>query len=184
MTPARFYPDEAAGPFDPPPREFEDGESRAIRVEVAGDDHGDPLVAMYEEFDPADRAQGIPPVRSDRIREWVDQLLDEGLNAVAVHDDRVVGHATLVPGHSESHELAIFVDQDYQGAGIGTVLLRALLGHGEREGVECVWLTVERWNRPAITLYERVGFETYGSEAFEREMTIRLCDPPGDTDAG
>jgi ribosomal protein S18 acetylase RimI-like enzyme len=37
-----------------------------------------------------------------------------------------------------------------------------------------VWLTVERWNRPAVNLYEETGFETSDAESFELEMTVRL----------
>jgi len=37
-----------------------------------------------------------------------------------------------------------------------------------------VWLTVERWNRAAVALYEDVGFERSGTESFELEMSLRL----------
>ncbi|MFW5920187.1 MAG: GNAT family N-acetyltransferase, partial [Halanaeroarchaeum sp.] len=73
-----------------------------------------------------------------------------------------------------AYELAIFVLQDYQGVGIGEELLERLLGFGQRQGITCVWLTVERWNRPAINLYKKVGFETTDAQSFEHEMSIRL----------
>ena len=73
------------------------------------------------------------------------------------------------------YELAIFVLSAYQGAGIGTELVETLLGHGQAEGIDRVWLTVERWNDPAIALYRKVGFETSNSERFEQEMSIRLA---------
>ncbi|MFB6296848.1 MAG: GNAT family N-acetyltransferase, partial [Halobacteriales archaeon] len=72
------------------------------------------------------------------------------------------------------YELAIFVHHQYQGAGVGSRLIRHLLGEGERRGVERVWLTVERWNAPAVNLYEDVGFETTKAESFELEMALRL----------
>jgi ribosomal protein S18 acetylase RimI-like enzyme len=169
------YPDEVAGPFETPPIEFTDRESREIEVRVYGDDHFEALVEMYDTFDPADRAQGLPPARESRIRGWLDTILGEGQDVVALEGDRVVGHATLVPDEDgETVELAIFVHHDYQSAGIGSKLIRGLLGHGQREGVEKVWLTVERWNHAGIALYESVGFETSSAENFELEMTLRL----------
>ncbi|PSP85886.1 hypothetical protein BRC83_01995 [Halobacteriales archaeon QS_1_68_17] len=57
---------------------------------------------------------------------------------------------------------------------IGTVLLEQLLGLAAETGVERVWLTVERWNEPAIALYEKVGFEVSDAQSFEMEMAIRL----------
>ncbi len=104
--------------------------------------------------------------------------------ATGTTDAEYVGHAVLVPETDDSAvldapdayewELAIFVLQDYQGAGVGTALLSHLLGEATRVGIETVWLTVERWNGAAISLYEKVGFETVGTERFDVEMAIRL----------
>ena len=171
----RTYPDDPAGEFPRPPRTITDREDRTIDVISADDADTESLVEMYLDFDPADRAQGIPPVKEDAIREWLDTILDDDcVNVVAKHDDIVAGHATLVPDNDAEHELAIFVLQAYQGAGIGTALVETLLGHGQAEGIGHVWLTVERWNEPAISLYEKVGFETSSAESFEIEMAIRL----------
>jgi len=179
MTEDRPYPAETAGPFPEPPQTFEDREEREISIRVyrrGADDEPDDfetLVEMYSTFDPADRAQGIPPSSDQRIRDWV-RTLEEGLNLVAWHDDRIAGHATLVPDGGESWELAIFVHQDYQRAGIGTTLIRTLLGYGASQAIEKVWLTVERWNRTAVNLYHEVGFETCNAQSFDIEMALRL----------
>jgi GNAT superfamily N-acetyltransferase len=178
MAGERPYPDDPAGPFAAPPVTFADGDGREVTIRaydpVAGDEEA--LVRMYDRFDPADRAQGIPPADEDRVRAWLANILGEDcLNVLAVHGDEVAGHATLVPD-GDAYELAIFVLQAYQRAGIGTRLLEALLGYGAREGVERVWLTVERWNRAAVALYEKTGFETSSAESFELEMSLRLDD--------
>jgi GNAT superfamily N-acetyltransferase len=158
--------------FPRPPVTFTDGEGRTITVR-AYDGGFEALVAMYVGFDPEHRAQGIPPQTEGRIREWLRGLVDDGLNAVAVHDGDPVGHATLVPMGDGRHELAIFVAGPYQHAGIGSRLLRTLLGYGAREGVERVWLTVRRGNRVALNLYESVGFETL-RRGREYEMELAL----------
>jgi ribosomal protein S18 acetylase RimI-like enzyme len=172
----RVYPDEPSGPFEAPPLGFEDGEGREIEIRPydGSDEEREALVEMYEAFDPADRAQGIPPGKEARIREWLSNILDEDcLNVIAWDGDTAAGHATLVPD-GDAYELAIFVLQAYQRSGIGTRLMHALLGYGSAEGVEKVWLTVERWNHPAVNLYKSVGFETSDAESFELEMAIRV----------
>ncbi len=172
------YPDQPAGEFTAPPVSFDDDEGRTI--EVTRRDRDDEaefegLVAMYDAFDPGDRAQGIPPVSEDRIRDWLDTIeAGDAVGVVAWHGDDPVGHAILVPDDDGSFELAIFVLGEYQGAGIGTHLLEALFGLAQVEGIDRVWLTVERWNDPAIRLYHKVGFDEVDSESFEVEMTIRL----------
>ncbi len=171
----REYPDEPAGSFPEPPRTFTDREGRTVRVEAADEDDREALVDMYVEFAPEDRAQGIPPSRESAIRRWLDDILaEECLNVLAWHGDDAVGHATLVPDEHDAYELAIFVLAEYQGASIGTELVETLLGYGAAEGIEHVWLTVERWNDPAVALYKKVGFETTDSERFELEMAISL----------
>ncbi|MFB6200892.1 MAG: GNAT family N-acetyltransferase [Halorhabdus sp.] len=176
MSEDRSYPATVSGPFPTPPHEFVDDEGRQIVVRVADDDRDD-LVAMYEAFDPEDRAQGIPPVGERSIRRWLDRVFeDDCLNVIAWHGEEAVGHSMLVPDDEDAHELAIFVLGSHQSAGIGTELLQTLLGYGTENGIDCVWLTVERWNEPAIGLYQKVGFEIRNTESFELEMAIRIAD--------
>jgi GNAT superfamily N-acetyltransferase len=170
----RQYPDEPVGPFPTPPETMTDEEGREIDIERF-DGALTPLLEMYDTFDPADRAQGLPPTGRSDIRDWLELLLGDGVNVVAWHEDRAVGHATLVADESgDAWELAIFVHQSCQDAGIGGRLIRRLLGTATEQEIERVWLTVERWNHAAITLYESVGFETAGTDSFELEFTIRL----------
>jgi len=172
---SRDYPDEPAGEFPRPPRTVTDREGRDIELVSADEADREGIVEMYVAFDPADRAQGIPPAKEDAIERWLDTILGEDCrNVVARHDGAVAGHATLVPDREGDYELAIFVLQPYQGAGIGTELVETLLGLGQADGIDHVWLTVERWNDPAIALYRKVGFETSSAESFEVEMGINL----------
>jgi GNAT superfamily N-acetyltransferase len=169
------FPDEPVGDFPEPPRTITDGAGREIRIVAADASHAADLVDMYADFDPADRAQGIPPVEPPAIENWLETVLGEDCgNVIAWHGEDAVGHATLVPDEGGAYELAIFVLADYQGAGIGTALLETLLGHGQAHGLERVWLTVERWNEPAKALYRSVGFEVRDGKRFELEMGIRI----------
>jgi len=171
------YPDEPADGFPEPPREVTDREDREITVRRASRADIEALVEMYLGFDPEDRAQGIPPTKEENIRDWLETVLGEDtLNVIAWHDEEAVGHVVLVGDDDGGYELAIFVLQEYQGAGIGTALVRTVLGAAQREGVEHVWLSVERWNSPAVALYEKIGFVTTGDERFEKMMALRLSN--------
>ena len=173
---SREYPDEVAGPYEAPPRSFQDRAGRAVGVRRYDGEY-EALVGMYLAFEPEDRAQGIPPTDEDGIRRWLDDLLvEECVNVVAWHDEDPVGHALLVSDRHGASELAIFVLRDYQEAGIGTQLIEALLGAGREDGLDRVWLTVERWNNPAVALYRKVGFEPSGDGGFELEMAARIDD--------
>lgn len=145
--------------FPRPPLLFEDDHGRRIEI-TAAEERTDALVAMYVDYNPADRTQGLPPRTEDGVCRWLDGIFASGLHLVARWDETVVGHTTLVPAEGGTHELAIFVGSDYQHAGISSRLLRTLLGYGRTRGVDRVWLTVARENYTAISLYRATGFET------------------------
>ncbi|PSP74542.1 GNAT family N-acetyltransferase [Halobacteriales archaeon QS_3_64_16] len=186
---SRVYPEELAREFERPPFEFDDEAGREIAIrpsegeapndeEENGGEKGnkefEALVEMYVAFDPADRAQGIPPARESQVREWLGTILEGGCDVLAWYGGECVGHATLVPDGEDAYELAIFVLDEYQRAGIGSQLMEGLLGHGQAQSAERVWLTVERWNDVAMALYRKFGFETSDTESFELEMALRL----------
>ena len=55
----------------------------------------------------------------------------------------------------------MYVRDKFRGQGVGDMLVAGALSHARQE-VEQVVLTVNAENRPAILLYERHGFRTYG----------------------
>jgi ribosomal protein S18 acetylase RimI-like enzyme len=172
----------------PPPLRFRDGEDREIALRRYGEgpvaDELGALVAMYLAYDPSDRTLGIPPVTEERIREWQAHMLADHC-VLAWHGDRVVGQASLVADRDGTHELAIFLDGDYQGAGIGTRLTETLLSHGRERGVRDVWLLVERGNRAAVHLYREVGFVVTEDDGYDLEMSLSMgADREPDAEAG
>lgn len=174
MTTRRRYPPCEAGPFPQPPSAVSDREGRELEIELATEDDRRGLIEMYADFDQSQRAQGIPPANPERITPWIKTVLEDGIHVVARDNDRIAGHAMLVPDNDGSYELAIFVHQDYQGTGNGRSLIRHLLGAAQQTGIERIWLTVERWNIPALELYRSVGFETVQADRFDLEMAMSL----------
>lgn len=155
------------------PLSFTDGESRDIHIRPYTDEDFNDLADMYDEFDSAQRAQGTPPTGADAVRDWLTDVLD-GVNVIALHDDRVVGHVCFVPDGTGRHELAIFVHQEYQQAGIGPNLMAAGMGHAQDNGVTYVWLSVESWKRNAQRLYNRAGFSTVNPMGAAHRMSRYL----------
>lgn len=92
---------------------------------------------------------------------------------LACHDGRVVGHVSFVPDDTR-HELAIFVQGDYQSAGVGSHLLAAGLDQASEAGVLRVWLSVERRNRRVKRLYRRAGFSTVDPQETAQRMSRLL----------
>ncbi len=166
LSPDRISPRE-------PPVTFTDGDGRTVIVRPYQEADFDQLAEMYDDFDPAQRAQGTPPLGAEAVRDWLADVL-QGVNVVALVGDRVVGHVMFVPDGTDRHELAIFVHQDYQEAGIGTTLLAVGMGHANSCGVTYVWLSVEAWKRDAQRLYRRAGFSVVNPMGTAHRMSRYL----------
>jgi ribosomal protein S18 acetylase RimI-like enzyme len=152
---------------------FRDRDGRQLRIATLGagprTDERAALEAMYGAYDTADRAQGLPPVAPEALSRWLDRVL-EGSNVLAWDDRRVVGHVGLYPVEAGYHELIIFIDSEYQGAGIGSELLSNLLSAHRERGGGVIKLSVEPTNRAAINLYQKFDFEVETETALEIQM--------------
>ncbi|MFW5934709.1 MAG: N-acetyltransferase family protein [Halolamina sp.] len=156
-----------------PPSTLVDAQEREIEIRPYSGDDFEGLVEMYDTFDPEQRAQGTPPIETDEIQAWIEGLL-HGVNVVALHDGEPVGHVSFVPDGTDRHELAIFVHQAYQRAGIGSALMANGLGYAREQGIGYVWLTVESWKRDIQRFYGRAGFSTVNPMGAAHRMSRTL----------
>lgn len=168
---ARFRPREIT-PAVPP---FTDTDIRGREIEIRPYRRSDfdDLLGMYDTFAPDQRAQGTPPLETDGIRAWLSDVLD-GPDVVAFCEGRLVGHVSFVPDGTGRHELAIFVHQDYQQSGIGSRLLAGGMGLAKQEGVDYVWLSVEKSKRYQQRFYGGAGFTTDDPVGIAYRMSRRL----------
>ncbi|GAA0197293.1 GNAT family N-acetyltransferase [Haladaptatus pallidirubidus] len=156
-----------------PPHSVTDATDQEIWLHPYDDAAFESLIAMYTTFDPSQRAQGTPPFGEPAIREWLETILN-GISVVAWHGDDVIGHVMFVPDGVGRHELAIFVHQDYQRAGIGFELLQTGLGYAKKQDVTEVWLTVESRKIGVQKLYNAVGFTVDNPVGQTRRMSRYL----------
>jgi len=141
------------------PRTFlsKTGERFSIELLQEADHQG--LVAMYLAYQPRDSFEGLPPVRDDACVRWVQEMIHDGINLVAIAVVRcVVGHAALFPLDRHTSEMLIAICPGYRNAGIGTELAHCCLRVAEEVGFERVWLAVEAKNLRARRLFKECGF--------------------------
>lgn len=84
----------------------------------------------------------------------------------AMHGDQVVGWALVMPndafGLTHSSWLALGVRRDFRRRGIGRRLMDGVIEKAWQSGLERIELIVWADNRPAIDLYEKLGFQHEG----------------------
>jgi RimJ/RimL family protein N-acetyltransferase len=100
---------------------------------------------------------------------WIDNF-NQNPNALvllAELDNEVVGLIFFVPNarkkNSHTGEFGVNVHPEYQGIGIGKILVQHLIAWAkESEQIEKIYLNVFDTNAKAIQLYEHCGFRTEG----------------------
>lgn len=93
-------------------------------------------------------------------------IAKNGPTYFALHGGRVVGWCDVFPEDNprQSHRggLGMGCLPEFRGKGLGGRLLKAVLEHAKKFGLEKVELNVFTSNIPAIALYKKFGFEEEG----------------------
>lgn len=131
------------------------------RFEVVGPGHAGALQSLFsrnaderitEQFDP------FPLTPDVAVRIAVRPRLDEYF--ALAYTDRLVG-LSMLRGADEGYEVpsfGILIDRSSQGRGLGRLLTERTLAAARDRGAPAVRLSVYAENRPAIRLYESLGF--------------------------
>jgi GNAT superfamily N-acetyltransferase len=133
------------------------------------------LIRMYDTYSPLGSVQGLPPIDQDKRHQWIQDMIGNGTNLLALHEDMVIGHASLFSMPVNWAEYFIFVHQDFQRQGIGTAISLYVIDWAHQENLSTLWLSVERKNFIAISLYRKVGFKRIGSSGDCWEMILTIA---------
>jgi RimJ/RimL family protein N-acetyltransferase len=130
---------------------------------------------MYDSFEPKGLECGLPPPDKEVRAQWVNYMVDELCNVLAVYGRRVVGHAGLALSRVPlCPEYVVFVRKEYRNVGIGTALSEAMKSSAQDAQCEKIMLTVRTANIKAIRVFKKVGFKFCGSIDTCRDMELRL----------
>jgi ribosomal protein S18 acetylase RimI-like enzyme len=131
---------------------------------------------MYDDYKPLGSVQGLPPIDKEKRRQWLQGMINNGTNLLALFEDTVIGHASLLSIPVNWAEYFIFIHQDFQRQGIGTAISYYVIEWAHQEKLSTIWLSVERKNYIAIALYRKVGFTRIGSTDDSWEMILTISE--------
>lgn len=135
------------------------------------------LVDMYDIFSPKGKYQGLPPENQSIRHNWLRLLFQNGENFLAVREDRIIGHAAILPDKTlMDSEYLVFVSQHHRNRGVGTALTNEALKRVNELELEVIWLTVDAYNFIAIRLYKNFGFQFCDKACIsaERKMVLAM----------
>lgn len=113
----------------------------------------------------------------DNRRSWLELRRAKGFPVlVAERAGKVAGYASYgdwraFDGYRHTVEHSVYVDKDCRGAGIGKLLMQALVDHARGNDKHVMIAAIEAENQPSIALHERLGFRLVG---IHREVGIKF----------
>ena len=101
--------------------------------------------------------------------QWIDDHSGAHPAVVAEEDGVITGYGSLSaykerPAYRTSVEDSVYVARDWQGKGIGRLLLASLVGLAADHGFHAIFARIVGGHHASIALHERCGFETIGVE--------------------
>jgi len=133
---------------------LENGETTLIKKFALADK--EKLFQTYEPLSDETMRWGMPPYARERIEKgWLSNLQNL-MSIVALFQNRIVGHSQIfIFPHSRrkvTGDLIIYVHQDFQDVGLGTVML-IKLQLAKKDGMHRIALHVVADNKRAVHLY-------------------------------
>ena len=142
-----------------------------------------PLQSIFDAMSAAARAQryltGMPRLPTAWLAALADVDGEHHVAWLAEVGGRAVGVARYVAVAPAVVEIALEVADDYQGLGIGTLLVDALTTTAVARGIRRVRATLLPENEPSRRLVTRIGVRLSLTDGLlEGEGPLRLLDPP------
>ena len=85
-------------------------------------------------------------------------LREDALFLVAEEGEQILGYCGVILVPDEGDITNVSVAKEWQGQGIGKLLVQELIKRSAKAGVTRLFLEVRKSNEPAIRLYEQQGF--------------------------
>jgi RimJ/RimL family protein N-acetyltransferase len=92
-------------------------------------------------------------------------------------EERIIGvarYAAVENAVPRAAEAAVVVEDEYQGRGLGTILLKRLVDYAREDGVHSLWATVHRNNAQILRFVKRSGLPVERRALTEGTWDIRV----------
>ncbi len=123
------------------------------------------LVSFYTSLSKNALRWALPPYDRARVERWLADR-ENPLILLALDKGKIVGHLHIYtlpqPGLKGIGELFIYIHDYYQHLGLGTWMMEESINLARDRGLHRIGLSVVADNKPAVRLYEKVGFQHEG----------------------
>jgi L-amino acid N-acyltransferase YncA len=121
------------------------------------------LLQLFEDAKPEDILFLKHDVQNVEIlRRWCESTdLNRVLPLLAFHGERIAGSASLhigVDTHRHAGQVRLYIGPDYRGLGLGTSMIRELIGISLKLGLKLIWAEVVMEQSKVVKAFLDMGF--------------------------
>lgn len=103
----------------------------------------------------------------EKRMEWFSHYGGNHPLIVAELDGKVTGYSSLSKfrdkeGYAKTVELSVYIDPVYHGRGIGTLLMKEIIGRGRELGHHVIVAGITTGNDVSVKMHEKLGFSFCG----------------------
>ena len=150
------------------------------------------ILAIYNQSIAGKQATAnLTPVSCEERQDWFNEHVNSATRPIYIVkavvenvDERIEQTASPIvawgsfsdlyarPAYHISTEISIYLHQDYQGQGLGSLLTRWMLTQAPSLGIHNVVALIFAHNQPSLGLFRKLGFEQWG-------YMPKVCDMQG-----
>ncbi|MCX7922767.1 MAG: GNAT family N-acetyltransferase [Clostridia bacterium] len=103
----------------------------------------------------------------DKRMEWFEHYGGRHPLIVAEADGKIVGYSSLSKfrdkeAYARTVEVSVYIDPEYHGKGIGSILLKEIIERGRQLGHHVIMAGITAGNDVSVRLHEKFGFVLCG----------------------
>ena len=167
------------------PHAFINKSDQAIVIKGLDPKWREQLRQMYLGYEPKGSFSGLPPLTPEACTTWVDGMIAEAVNLIAMSfEGGVIGHTAIFPSPGRRCEMLVVVSPPDQNHGIGTELVRCTIHLSHALGFEHIWASIELKNLRCRHVLRKCGFECLtptSTDESKLELDLREFHDPNRT---
>lgn len=141
------------------------------------------IVKIYNQAIRSGIATGdLDEFETDDRREWFEKFDENNYPIYVIESTReIAGYGTLLPYRTGRKamisiaEISFFLDENYQGIGIGSFLVDFIINESQRIGKKTLLAILLDINKKSIGLLQKFGFEQWGFFPDVIELRDQTC---------
>lgn len=90
----------------------------------------------------------------------IEKLINDGaIFKLAIENDKIVGFTEYKLEDNRVFLSKLYVRKDKRHLGIGKIMVNDCIAYAKQNGINKIYLTVNKGNTPSINIYEHLGFK-------------------------